>query len=274
MKFISCVLKKSLIILLILCAHLCSSQIKLCTWNIANIGSSKSDENLEYIANTIKKFDVVAIQEVVPNDGGAQTIAKLADILNRKGAKWDYIVSNPTTGSKYKTERYAFLWKVAQLKKIGEAWLEAKYQLEIDREPYYCTFQYKGKNFTLSNFHAITKKLQPETEIKYFKFLPKQYSEHNLIFLGDFNCPQSHSVFGPLKGMGYKPVFQNQKTSLKKQCNGSDCLASEYDNIFINTSKVEVINTGVIHFYQDFESIQKTKEISDHIPIWATIEIK
>ena len=38
--------------------------------------------------------------------------------------------------------------------------------------------------------------------------------------------------------MGYKPVFQNQKTSLKKQCNGSECLASEYDNIFIDTSKV------------------------------------
>ncbi len=267
-------MKKRLVIFLILCASLVNAQIKLCTWNIENIGSSKSNENLEYIANTIKNFDVVAIQEVVPNDGGAKTIAKLADILNRKDAKWDYVVSNPTTGSKYKTERYAYLWKTAKLKKVGEAWLETKYQLEIDREPYYCTFQYKDKNFTLCNFHAITKKLQPETEIKFFKFLPKQYTEHNLIFLGDFNCPQSHSVFGPLKSMGYKPVFQNQKTSLKKQCIGSDCLASEYDNIFIDTAEVEIINSGVIHFYQDFETTHKTKEISDHIPIWAIIELK
>lgn len=267
-------MKRALLIFLLFCTNLFYAQISICSWNIENIGSSKSNENLEYIANTIKKFDVVAIQEVVPNNGGAQTVAKLADILNRKGAKWDYAISNPTTGSKYKTERYAYLWKTAQLKKVGEAWLEEKYQQEIDREPYYCTFQYKGKNFTLSNFHAITKKLQPETEIKYFKFLPKQYPEYNLIFLGDFNCPQSHSVFGPLKSMGYKPVLQNQKTSLKKQCNDSNCLASEYDNIFIDISKVEVISSGVIHFYLDFESIQKTKEISDHIPIWATIEIK
>lgn len=267
-------MKKSLLILFILCSNLFYAQIKLCTWNIENIGSSKSNDNLEYIANTIKDFDVVAIQEVVPNDGGAQTIAKLADILNRKGAKWDYIVSNPTTGSSYKSERYAYIWKTARLKKVEEAWLEEKYQLEIDREPYFCTFQYKGKNFTLSNFHAITKKRQPETEIKYFKFLPKQYPAHNLIFLGDFNCPQSHSVFGPLKSMGYKPVFQSQKTSLKKQCNDSDCLASEFDNIFIDISKIQLVNSGVIHFYQDFESLQKTREVSDHIPIWATIEIK
>lgn len=267
-------MRKSFFILFILCSNLFYAQIKLCTWNIENIGSSKSDENLEYIANTIKKFDVVAIQEVVPNDGGAQTIAKLADLLNRKGAKWDYVISNPTTGSKYKTERYAYLWKTAQLKKIGEAWLEAKYQLEIDREPYYCTFQYKGKNFTLSNFHAITKKLQPETEIKYFKFLPKSYPELNLIFVGDFNCPQSHSVFGPLKSMGYNSVFQNQKTSLKTKCIELECLASEYDNIFFNQEKIEVLNNGIIHFYKDFESIHEARKISDHIPIWATIDIK
>lgn len=267
-------MKRIFFICFFLYAHLLCAQIKVCTWNIENIGSSKSVENLLYIAATLKDFDVVAIQEVVPNDGGAQTIAKIADILNRKGAKWDYVVSDPTTGSKYKTERYAYLWKTSKIKKIGDAWLEQKYQLEIDREPYYCTFEYKNKTFTLSNFHAITKKLQPETEIKHFRFLPNAYPLLNLIFLGDFNCPQSHSVFGPLKSMGYTSVFKNQKTSLKKECDGSDCLASEYDNIYFNTDKIAVTNNGVVHFYEDFKTIHEAREISDHIPIWATIEIK
>jgi deoxyribonuclease-1-like protein len=266
--------RKNFFIVFILCTNLFYAQVRICSWNIENIGSSKSEDDLTYIANTLKAFDIVAIQEVVPNDGGAQTIAEIASILNRKGAKWDYIVSNPTTGSKYKTERYAYLWKTSKVNKIGDAWLELKYQQEIDREPYYCTFQYKNKTFTLSNFHAITKKLQPETEIKHFRFLPKAYPLLNLIFLGDFNCPQSHSVFGPLKSMGYNAVFQNQKTSLKKQCTETECLASEYDNIFFDSERIAVLNNGVIHFYEDFNTIQEAREISDHIPIWATIEIK
>jgi hypothetical protein len=99
---------------------------------------------------------------------------------------------------------------------MGEAWLEKKYHLEIYREPYYCTFEHKGKQFTVAIFHAITKSRQPETEIKYFKFLLAQYPKLNLIFVGDFNCLQLHTVFIPLRKLGYLPIFINQKTSSKK----------------------------------------------------------
>jgi endonuclease/exonuclease/phosphatase family metal-dependent hydrolase len=156
------------------------SQIKVISWNVENLGKSKSDSTITYIANTLKNYDVVALQEVVAGYGGAQAVAKLAEELNRKGSKWDYVISDPTTSSAYKTERYAFLWKTSKVKKIGEAWLEKKYSQEIDREPYYCTFKYNEKAVTLVNFHAITKSKQPETEIKYFKFLPLEYPLLNL----------------------------------------------------------------------------------------------
>lgn len=219
------------------------------------------------MAKTVNDYDVLAIQEVVAGDGGAQAVAKLAAALNRMGAKWDYTISDPTSSSAYKTERYAFLWKTSKVIKIGEAWLEKQYHLEIDREPYYCTFEYKGKKFTVANFHAITKSRQPETEIKYFKFLPAQYPTMNLIFVGDFNCPQSHTVFIPLRKLGYLPIFINQKTSLKKECKANDCLASEFDNIWYNTSKISVITSKVIHFYESFQSLYEARKISDHIPI-------
>lgn len=250
-----------------------NAQVKLLSWNIENIGKSKSDSTIIFIANTLKDYDVVAIQEVVAGYGGAQAIAKLADELNRKGAKWDYTISDPTTSSAYKTERYAFLWKTSKVKKIGDAWLEQKYNLEIDREPYYCTFQYDDKQFTLANFHAITKSKQPETEIKYFKFLPEEYPKLNLIFLGDFNCPQSHTVFNPLRKIGYLPIFVNQKTSLKKECKENDCLASEFDNIWYNTNKIEVLSSKVILFYNLFSSLEEARKISDHIPIVMEFKI-
>ncbi|MBF2708330.1 endonuclease/exonuclease/phosphatase family protein [Flavobacterium soyangense] len=248
-------------------------QTKLLFWNLENFGKSKSETTISYIANTLRDYDIIAIQEVVAGYGGAQAIAKLTDELNRKGAQWDYVINDPTSNSAYKTERYAFLWRTSKIKKIGKAWLEKKYHLEIDREPYFCTFEYEKIQFTVANFHAITKKRQPETEIKYFKFLPEEYPSLNLIFVGDFNCPQSHMVFNPLKKMGYQSILINQKTSLKKECKNGNCLASEFDNMFYNSSKITALNAGIITFYKNFNSLQEARIISDHIPIWMEFSL-
>src|SRR6187431_3081885 len=99
------------------------AQVKLVSWNIENFGKSKSEAEIQFIANTLKSYYVIAIQEVVAGDGGAQAVGRLSDELNRKGGKWDYVISNPTSSSAYKTERYAFIWKTAIVKRIGKAWL-------------------------------------------------------------------------------------------------------------------------------------------------------
>lgn len=259
------------LLLLILLSATTFSQLKLLSWNLENFGKSKSDSTIIFIANTVKDYDIIAIQEVVAGHGGSQAIARLADELNRKGAKWEYTISDPTTSSAYKTERYAYLWKTSKVNKIGNAWLEQKYTLEIDREPYFCTFQYNQNQFTLSNFHAITKNKQPETEIKYFKLLPDEYPTLNLLFIGDFNCPQSHTVFIPLRKMGFNCAFENQKTSLKKECKNNNCLSSEFDNIWYNTSKIHLKNSKVVEFYKSFSNLVQARQVSDHIPITTEI---
>jgi endonuclease/exonuclease/phosphatase family metal-dependent hydrolase len=250
-----------------------AAQVKLVSWNVENLGTSKSDSTLLYIVQQIKSYDIVALQEIVASPEGPQTVAQLAGILNHTGSKWEYVVSNPTSSSAYKTERYAYLWKTSRVKLIGKPWLEKKYSLEIDREPYYATFQFEKKSFTVVNFHAITKKMQPETEIKYFKYLPAQYPDLNLLFVGDFNCPETHTVFNPLKKMGYSPVFINQKTTLRNDCIDDDCLASPFDNIFYPTNKIKIKQKGVNLFYKDFTSLKAAQKISDHIPIWILFEL-
>ncbi|CAC9975814.1 endonuclease/exonuclease/phosphatase family protein [Flavobacterium panici] len=249
------------------------AQTKIISWNLENFGKSKSQSTLNFIANTVRDYDIVAIQEVVAGYGGSQTVAKLAILLNEKGSKWDYVISDPTSGTSYKKERYAFLWKTNKAKLKGEPWLEKKYNLEIDREPYFATFEINKKTFTLVNFHAITKSKQPETEIKYFKFLPQQYPNLNLVFTGDFNCPESHTVFNPLKKMGYTSMLQKQKTTLKQKCNGDICLASEFDNTFYNPNRLNHIDSGVILFYKKFNTLQDARKISDHIPIWLEFSL-
>ncbi len=261
-------------IYLIILLYFKSPEISICSWNLKDFGNTKSDEEIVFIANTIKDFDIVAIQEVVAGEGGIEAVNRLYEELMNSKEPWDYVISKPTSSSAYKAERYAYLWKKNKVSIKCEAWLENNHHLEIDREPYFATFSVKGKEFTLINFHAITKAKQPETEIKYFKLLPNEYPELKMIFCGDFNLTQSHSVFNPLKEMGYLPALIGQKTSLRDNCLADGCLASEYDNFLIPESMFELLEKGVIHFYEAFQDFKDARIISDHIPIYIVISIK
>ena len=247
------------------------TQIKICTWNIQHFGKSKSPEEMGFIANMLKEFDIIAIQEVVAGHGGPQAVARLADELNRKGQKWDYALSEPTQGTPYSSERYAFIWKTSSVQRVGKPWLDKNYELEIDREPFCIDFKHQDSEFTIVSMHAIPKSKQPETELKYLKFLPELYHDKNLVFLGDFNTAESNSVFLPLKNMCYLPVIVGQKTSLRTKCT-PNCLASEYDNIFLESEKTQLLGSGVIHFYESFPDLKAARKISDHIPVWAEID--
>ncbi|RZJ69872.1 endonuclease/exonuclease/phosphatase family protein [Flavobacterium sp.] len=265
-------MRKVLIVaFLIFCGQL-FSQIRVCSWNLCDMGKSKSQATIDLIAKNLRDFDVVALQEIVAGNGGAQAVAKLVETLNRSGAKWDYVVSDPTEGTRQKKERYAFLWKPAKVRIVGKAWLEKYYRTQIEREPFFATFRYGQKEFTLVNFHAITKRMQPETEIKHFRFFPERYPNLNLIFAGDFNCPQSHSVFNPIRKMGFESAFIGTKTTLKMACKNG-CTASEFDNIFYRKLSVKVKSRGVVDFYTVFANLSDARKISDHLPIWVEFDL-
>jgi deoxyribonuclease-1-like protein len=106
------------------------------------------------------------------------------------------------------------------------------------------------------------------------KNLPLQYRAGNLIFLGDFNLPQSHTVFNPLRKKGWVPAFTAQKTSLRQKCIDGDCLASEYDNIWYESARMKVKSARAIHFYKTFKELKSARRISDHIPIEVVLEFR
>lgn len=260
-----------IVFLLFVCFEPAFGTISICSWNIENLGSSKNDNEIEFIASTIQQFDVIAIQEVIAGDGGTHAVVRLIEKMNLNEDTWDYTISNPTFSSSYKTERYAFVWNKKTVNLLGKAWLDNHFALEIDREPYFATFKKNDLEFTVVNFHAKTKAKQPETDIKYFKFFPALYPKLNLIFCGDFNCPQSHSVFNPLKSIGYKPALVGQKTTLRSKCIQNDCLASEFDNFFYLPQNTKFIKSGVVHFYRSFSSLEIARKITDHIPIYLIL---
>lgn len=246
------------------------------SWNLNNLGRSKSEETLTTIANIIKNSDIVAIQEIVTNPSGAQSLAEIATILNRNsGYNWDYAISNSTSSAPYHSERYAFIWKKGKVRLKEKAFLEPCFKNKIQREPYMATFKSKKSalSFTLVNFHALPKKKQPEKEIKYFKYFPEKYPKMSLVFLGDFNISDKHSVFNPLKTKGYRTAFVNQKTTLRQRCMQNDCLASAVDN-FLIPEDIEWTDAHAIPFYNNFKDIREARKISDHLPIRITITEK
>lgn len=266
-------MKKTAFLVLFFVSAFMFSQTKILSWNIENLGQSKTDKALDFIATTIKDYDVIAVQEVVASPKGSEAIANLVAVLNRKGSKWDYTISDATGSTAYKTERYAFIWKTSTIKKVGDAWLEKKYADVMDRDPYLATFKANEKQFTLVSFHAITKTEKPETEIQYFSKFPEEYPNLNLIFMGDFNCPQSHKVFDNLRKIKYKSALRGEKTSLKRKCNEDDCLASEYDNIYFLDGKIKMKESGKISFHTQFKNFKEAHTISDHLPIWMAFSL-
>jgi hypothetical protein len=129
-----------------------NAEIVLVSWNIKDFGKSRNDEEITAIAKHIRHADILAIQEVVAKDpGGAQAVARLADQLNRMGAKWDYSVSDPTQStSSQKSERYAYLWKTSKLNITGGGpRLLTELSGFAEREPYF--IQFKSNNRVLSN---------------------------------------------------------------------------------------------------------------------------
>lgn len=270
----SCLRRFLVVFVLLACTHSSFGNILIGSWNLENFGDKKGEQTIEIIADAIKDLDVIAVQEILISKNGAAAVARLADALNRRGYKWNYVISEVTSSENLQErERYAFLWKAAKVKLVGKPYLAVKFEKEMCREPFMATFEEQGRQFTLVNFHALPKKKQPETEIKYLKLFKDSFQLECMIFLGDFNCPQSHTVFSPLKNNQYKTALTGQKTTLKQECKDGECLASEYDNILYSEKSFRRKSSGIIPFHLQFKGdMAAARKVSDHLPIFVSLE--
>lgn len=250
------------------------------SWNLFKFGKSKlsNPDAMEYIAQTLRDADIAALQEVSTGIYGARAVSTLADLLNRKGSKWEYIVSDPTTGNG--SERYAFVFKTSKIRMIGKPWLEAALEEPLDREPFMARFRISELDKTdcsdrrcilLVTFHAVPTAKNPAAEIELLSDLRKIYPDDNLILTGDFNLSESASAFDGIKELGLLPCLKNQKTSLKVREKDGEHLANEYDNIFFSTKIFSYKTCKVVDFTVDFENLREAHRVSDHLPVFVDI---
>lgn len=257
--------------------------LTIVSWNIANFGASKDANEISYIAKKLRNADIVAIQEVSASPPGPQAIAKLVDELNRTGAKWDYILSEPTNGPG--KERYAFLFKTKYVSIKKKGYLIKELDEAIDREPFCQPFeiryQNKTKEIILLTIHTVPKTKGPEKEIEALARLHKTFIKDAWMIMGDFNTRQNAACFDALKNRGeLSPALKSGvRTTLKMQPDPAtrENYANDYDNIYLKSSQFTLVDAGKIDLTQDipnvFPDLQSIRKISDHVPVYAKVQI-
>lgn len=270
-------MQRILILILVSCLSgpLFAQTLKILTWNIQDLGRSKSPAELAAMVEVMRDYDLVLIQEVVAKDpAGAQRVAQLADDLDRTGSNWDYRVSDPThSPSVYISERYAMLWQAARLRLKRPPRLDVELAEVCDREPYFAAFLLKGspEPFYVITFHARRFDNDPQLEIRHFT----SYSERlgsNFLICGDFNLDEQHPVWDPLEAAGLRPVVQRTPTTLKRKCQDGDYFNYPIDNIFYPTQHWTLLRSGRVDFVGTCTNLEAARGISDHLPVWAELE--
>jgi deoxyribonuclease-1-like protein len=253
---------------------LAQEEISLVSWNIRDFGKTKSDEEIQSMAEILKAYDIIAIQEVVAGYGGSQAVARLADELNRKCSKWDYSISKPTRSPKYKTEKYAYLWKTSKVKVIEKGKLLSLLEECVYREPYQIKLESKGEKFTILNYHSRRYREQPEMEVSCITEYISLHKTENIILTGDFNLSIHHRVFKKLKEDKYETCVTGGSTTLKRKCKDNDYLHHAIDHIIYNSQKNDLIDCGTIDFVMDCDQLESNRMLSDHLPIYLKFKLK
>jgi endonuclease/exonuclease/phosphatase family metal-dependent hydrolase len=253
-----------------------ANALKIISWNIQDLGQTKNEEEIAFIVDVLKDFDIVAIQEVVAkHPAGAQKVAQIADELNRKGSKWDYRISNPTNShSAYMSERYAYIWKTSKLDIVGRPYLDDVLASEIIREPFIANFKLKSNNeaFVMVNFHSRKFNDNPEMEIKHFSNYLERLNTDKLLIVGDFNLKENHNVWDALYKQGFKSAESEQKTTLKRKCPKGRYLSHAIDNIYYSKS-LNYSSSGVVDYITKCDNLKSARLISDHIPVYLEFTI-
>jgi endonuclease/exonuclease/phosphatase family metal-dependent hydrolase len=260
---------------LFLCSN-SAQDLRVISWNLKDFGQSRDDQEIEMIAQELHGADIVAIQEVVAkHPGGAKAVSRLADQLNRMGAKWDYTISDPTKSpSSHISERYAFLWKTSKMSVTGGgARLISELAQKVHREPYLSQFKTKsGKILSLLNYHACThKKHNPErAEIEAISNWLLNQSFANVIWAGDMNLVITDKAFERILSAGFSSVLHGEKTSLKKTCKAGEYRNRAEDNVLYRFDGLEFVGGEVVDFIEkgDCNDVSwKRSSYSDHLGV-------
>lgn len=283
----------------------------IATWNIRAFGdltrkwksfdndSPKRDlHSVLCISEIIKRFDVIAIQEVKAN------IRALRDTLKVLGEDWAMILTDVNEGDVGNGERMAYIFDTRRLHLsglAGELVVPQKWSRKLSanvldeqfvRSPYAVSFKTNDQTFILVTLHIFYGKKSSD-RLKELKGIAQWLSNwatdinayhHNLIVLGDFNIEKRGDLLDTTflsEGLFVPPELQNRTVT-----RSIFDTTKYYDQIawfngagkqpklsfnFINGGNYDFIGKTLVNRKVSKRSLSYL--ISDHYPLWAEFSL-
>ena len=283
----------------------------IASWNIRAFGNLTrkwdSDENdspkrdlhsILCIAEIIKRFDVIAVQEVKDN------IRALRDTLKILGHNWSLILTDVNKGKVGNGERMAYLFDTRRVQMsglAGELVVPEEWEDDINdgalakqfvRSPYAVSFQSGKHTFILVTLHILYGD-SPKSRIQELKGIAKWLSSwandmnayhHDLIALGDFNIDERGDLLDKTflsEGLYVPPQLRKKEVtrSIFDQTKYYDQIAWFDGPPNGPKLSMEFLNGGNYDFVPiALQNRGLTKNslswlISDHYPLWAEFKV-
>ena len=250
--------------------------IRIATFNIQVFGTSKEKKSqvMDTLAEIVRRFDLVAIQEIRATDQGL--IPRFVKRINVGGAHYGHVVG-PRLGRTSSKEQYVYIFDTKRIAVDRRSiYTAADPEDYLHREPLVTRFRVLGPTdrpaftFNLINIHTDPDETGTELNALDDVFVAVQSNasrEDDVIMLGDLNVDDRHlGELGRLPGMAW--VVAGQKTNTRQ--------TKSYDNILFNRHATGEFtgNWGILNLMTEFGlSKSQALKISDHMPVWAEFSV-
>ena len=267
--------------------------ILLATWNVRELGRRRRrDDSIAMIARVLERFSLVSLVELRRDTGD------LERILAHLGPAWRALYSEPLDDPGANEERACFLFDTrfvqhtglvsvveGKRRRVGQEYVAPTWW----RRPYMAGFRAGAVDLVLVTAHirwggkSERARLPEITALAEWAEARGRQKGHavSLVLAGDFNVPDTT---GPL----YRALERRGLTLPKALlgAHGTSLAADKrYDQILHLPALAERFTerAGVVDFYRgDYRSLYPstrltkerfTREISDHLPLWAEMHV-
>jgi endonuclease/exonuclease/phosphatase family metal-dependent hydrolase len=257
--------------------------ILIATWNIQKFGNKKELRAIQYIADIIERFDIIAIQELQTDLTGLE---KLIELLP---GNYKFLVSEPIGNN----ERFGFIYDKRTVINTGLVSNvvfsnpdDKKERYLLSRIPYCASFKAGRFDFIIVTVHIYfgegttdKKRLEEINKIvDYIDIISKRAGtktfDRDIFIMGDFNIPEDGDLFfRALIHKGFQmPLNMNKLLTNYEQSHTFDKIAWVDRPSFQFSDNCNVVPYGNV-LYQEIPISDRKKKISDHLPLWAEFSV-
>lgn len=247
----------------------------IATFNIQVFGESKLSKTwvVEILAQVVRQFDVVAIQEIRAKSD--QIIPQFVEAVNADGSRYNYVIG-PRLGRTASKEQYVFVYDTNRIEidTSSSGTIQDPNDL-MHREPFVTRFRTRTANpsgsftFWLVNSHTDPDEVPQEVDALADVFVVMQQAgnEDDVILLGDLNASdRQFGRLGQINGINWAVHDTTTNTRRSKM----------YDNILFDRNRTAEYTGrwGVYDLEAAFNlSRDQALAVSDHLPVWAEFSI-